>query len=132
MSVWSRIALAAVGAVMVLGAGASAQAKDVLGAACTRPAADRCAGEVCATSGALAHPGTATDPATGRKFFLDYPCDLKPGDKVVFLDMSHYTMVKNTTFNGVQLPSIATFEPTTGELKVVRRFGYEDYKSRLS
>jgi carboxynorspermidine decarboxylase len=41
-------------------------------------------------------------------------------------------MVKNTTFNGVQLPSIATFEPTTGELKVVRRFGYEDYKSRLS
>jgi carboxynorspermidine decarboxylase len=57
---------------------------------------------------------------------------LKIGDKLVFGDMAHYTMVKNTTFNGVQLPSIATFEPQTGELKVVRRFGYQDYKSRLS
>jgi carboxynorspermidine decarboxylase len=54
------------------------------------------------------------------------------GDKLVFGDMAHYTMVKNTTFNGVRLPSIATHEPTTGELRVVRRFGYEDYKSRLS
>jgi carboxynorspermidine decarboxylase len=57
---------------------------------------------------------------------------LKIGQKLVFGDMAHYTMVKNTTFNGVQLPSIATFEPQTGELKVVRRFGYQDYKSRLS
>jgi hypothetical protein len=33
----------------------------------------------------LADPGNATDPKTGRKFWLDYPCDLKPGDKVVFI-----------------------------------------------
>jgi carboxynorspermidine decarboxylase len=46
--------------------------------------------------------------------------------------MAHYTMVKNTAFNGVRLPSIATFEPSTGELRLVRQFGYEDYRSRLS
>ena len=57
---------------------------------------------------------------------------LEVGDRVVFTDMIHYTMVKNTTFNGVRLPSIATYEPRTGSLSVVRRFGYEDYRSRLS
>ena len=56
---------------------------------------------------------------------------LKIGQKLVFLDMAHYTMVKNTTFNGVRLPSIATYEPDTATTTVVRRFGYEDYKVRL-
>jgi carboxynorspermidine decarboxylase len=51
---------------------------------------------------------------------------------LVFLDMAHYTMVKNTTFNGVPLPSIALYDPATRRGRVVRRFGYEDYKSRLS
>ncbi|MGD0843334.1 MAG: carboxynorspermidine decarboxylase [Geobacteraceae bacterium] len=54
------------------------------------------------------------------------------GGRLAFLDMAHYTMVKNTTFNGIRLPSICTFEPETEELKVVRSFGYEDFKSRLS
>jgi carboxynorspermidine decarboxylase len=54
------------------------------------------------------------------------------GDRLAFLDMAHYTMVKNTTFNGIQLPHICTFEPDTEELKVVRTFRYEDFKSRLS
>lgn len=54
------------------------------------------------------------------------------GDRLIFEDMAHYTMVKNTTFNGVRLPSIANFDPQTGEVDVVRRFGYEDYASRLS
>jgi carboxynorspermidine decarboxylase len=54
------------------------------------------------------------------------------GDRLAFLDMAHYTMVKNTTFNGIQLPSICTYEPETEELKVVRSFNYEDFKSRLS
>jgi carboxyaminopropylagmatine decarboxylase len=57
---------------------------------------------------------------------------LKPGDRLAFEDMSHYTMVKTTTFNGIQHPAICTWEPDTGELKVVRRFGYEDFRSRLS
>ena len=60
-----------------------------------------------------------------------FPEPLKPGDRLVFCDMAHYTMVKNNTFNGVNLPSIA-LHTKSGELKVLRRFGYEDYKGRLS
>lgn len=56
---------------------------------------------------------------------------LKPGDRLVFLDMAHYTMVKNNTFNGVNLPSIAKYSETEG-IKVIKKFGYEDFKTRLS
>ncbi len=56
---------------------------------------------------------------------------LKPGDKLVFCDMAHYTMVKNNTFNGVNLPSIALFNEDEG-IKIIRQFGYEDFKTRLS
>ncbi len=64
----------------------------------------------------------------------DYSFDrpLKVGDKLMFTDQSHYTMVKNTTFNGVRLPSIAVADPQTKAIRIVRRFGYEDYKGRLS
>lgn len=58
--------------------------------------------------------------------------ELKPGMKIVFLDMGHYTMVKTNTFNGLQLPSIATWEPEKKELKVIKKFTYKDFKSRLS
>jgi carboxynorspermidine decarboxylase len=61
---------------------------------------------------------------------FDEPLEI--GDRLVFTDMAHYTMVKTTTFNGVRHPSIATFEPETGEVREVRRFSYEDYKRRLS
>ncbi|MCA9581953.1 MAG: carboxynorspermidine decarboxylase, partial [Myxococcales bacterium] len=57
---------------------------------------------------------------------------LQVGSKLVFLDMAHYTMVKTTTFNGVQHPSIAIHHPEDRRVEVVRRFGYEDYKNRLS
>lgn len=57
---------------------------------------------------------------------------LKRGSKLVFLDMAHYTMVKNTTFNGVGLPSIVLFESQSGNLRIIRKFGYEDYRNRLS
>jgi carboxynorspermidine decarboxylase len=57
---------------------------------------------------------------------------LKPGDRLAFEDMSHYTMVKTTTFNGIQHPHICTFEPETEELKVIRSFNYQDFKLRLS
>ena len=56
---------------------------------------------------------------------------LKPGDKLVFCDMAHYTMVKNNMFNGVNLPSIALFNEEKG-IKIVKQFGYEDFKTRLS
>ena len=63
----------------------------------------------------------------------DYSFDrpLEPGDKLIFCDMAHYTMVKNNTFNGINLPSIASFNPSGG-ITVIRRFGYEDFKTRLS
>lgn len=57
---------------------------------------------------------------------------LQIGDRLVFLDMAHYTMVKTSTFNGVRLPSIATHDPATGKIDVKRRFGYRDYRDRLS
>lgn len=63
----------------------------------------------------------------------DYSFDepLKIGDKIVFEDQIHYTMVKSTTFNGVQHPSIAIWTKEN-RLKIVREFGYEDFKNRLS
>lgn len=83
----SRLAAmaAALACVTAVGWAAGARAKTVLGAACETPAPARCEGEACVSSGALANQGTATDPQTGRAFFLDYPCDLKPGEKVVFV-----------------------------------------------
>jgi carboxynorspermidine decarboxylase len=57
---------------------------------------------------------------------------LKPGDRLAFLDMAHYTMVKISTFNGIQHPHLCTFEPETGELQVVKSFHYDDFKNRLS
>lgn len=63
----------------------------------------------------------------------DYSFDrpLRIGDKIIFNDMMHYTMVKTTFFNGVRHPSIGIWhEDDTFEL--VRKFGYEDYKNKLS
>lgn len=60
-----------------------------------------------------------------------FPTPLQPGDKLVFCDMAHYTMVKNNTFNGINLPSIALYREGSG-VHMIRRFGYEDFKSRLS
>lgn len=56
---------------------------------------------------------------------------LKRGDRLVFLDMALYSFVKNTTFNGIRLPSLALYDPEKGKVRVVREFGYADYKSRL-
>ena len=62
----------------------------------------------------------------------DYSFDkpLKIGDRVVFEDQMHYTMVKATTFNGVPLPSIV-IKDKNGNRKVVKSFGYEDFRDRL-
>jgi carboxynorspermidine decarboxylase len=50
----------------------------------------------------------------------------------MFDDMSHYTMVKTSTFNGIGLPSLALWNSDTDEVKVVKQFGYQDFKQRLS
>lgn len=62
----------------------------------------------------------------------DYSFDepLKVGDRLVFMDMAHYTMVKNNTFNGVNLPSIASYNDEEG-IRIHRTFDYKDYISRL-
>ena len=63
----------------------------------------------------------------------DWAFDEQPGvgSRIVFEDMIHYTMVKTTMFNGVSHPSIA-LRSVDGGVRVVRRFGYEDYKNRMS
>jgi carboxynorspermidine decarboxylase len=60
-----------------------------------------------------------------------FPKPLAPGAKLVFMDMAHYTMVKNNTFNGVRLPSIAV-QDRHQNIRIIREFGYEDYRNRLS
>jgi carboxynorspermidine decarboxylase len=64
----------------------------------------------------------------------DYSFDqpLHIGQRLMFDDMSHYTMVKTTTFNGIGLPSIAIWNSITDALKIVKRFTYEDFRNRLS
>ena len=88
----------------------------------------------------------ATEPITGKPTYRiggnsclsgdvmgdwSFEKDLIPGDRIVFLDMIHYTMVKTTTFNGVHHPSIGIWTGA-GKFRLMREFGYEDYKNRLS
>jgi carboxynorspermidine decarboxylase len=88
----------------------------------------------------------ATDPVPGRPTYRmggnsclsgdfmgdwSFESELKPGDRIIFLDMIHYTMVKTTTFNGVQHPSIGIWTKE-GKFKLLKKFEYEDYKNRLS
>lgn len=64
------------------------------------------------------------------EYSFDEP--LKPGDRIVFLDMAHYTMVKTTFFNGVKHPAIVSYSSTDDTFEVIREFHYTDYKNRLS
>ena len=63
----------------------------------------------------------------------DYSFDkpLQIGDKIIFEDQIHYTFVKNTTFNGIKLPSLV-IQRKSGEIELIKEFGYEDYRDRLS
>ncbi|MFC5602297.1 carboxynorspermidine decarboxylase [Sporosarcina koreensis] len=62
-------------------------------------------------------------------YSFDHP--LTAGDRLVFCDMAHYSMVKNNTFNGMELPAIVLNTVADGP-KVIKEFGYEDFKERLS
>jgi hypothetical protein len=80
-----RMKLAVVAALGTLAAG-PALARDIGGVACTSPQPVRCDGTACSVAGGpLTDLGNATEAKTGRKFWLDYPCDLKPGEKVTFI-----------------------------------------------
>ena len=63
----------------------------------------------------------------------DYSFDkpLEIGDKLIFCDMAHYSMVKNNTFNGMKLPSISIYHEGSG-IEIIKDFSYEDFKERLS
>ncbi len=61
------------------------------------------------------------------EYSFDKP--LQVGDKLIFTDMAHYTMVKTTTFNGVNLPDIATYDGKN--YSVIKTFGYADFKARI-
>ncbi len=88
----------------------------------------------------------ASDPVKGKPtyrfggmtclsgdFIGDYSFDqpLSIGDKIIFDDMIHYTMVKTTTFNGVGLPAIGIWTEDN-MFKLIRKFGFDSYKDRLS
>jgi len=60
------------------------------------------------------------------------PVPAEPGARFAFLDQAHYSMVKTNTFNGVQLPSIYLWDSETDALELVKEFGYEDFRDRLS
>ena len=63
----------------------------------------------------------------------DYSFDreIKVGDRLIFEDMAIYSMVKNNTFNGIPLPSIYLLKQD-GSCQLIKKFGYEDFKNRLS
>jgi len=60
------------------------------------------------------------------------PAGCEAGARFAFLDQAHYSMVKTNTFNGVPLPSIWLWDSATDALECVRRFGYEEFRDRLS
>lgn len=66
------------------------------------------------------------------EYSFDAP--LAPGDRLAFTDMAIYSMVKTTTFNGLRLPAIAEWDSAApgGDVRIVRSFGYEDFRGRLS
>ena len=76
---------------------------------------------------ALGGPSCLAGDMAGE-FAFDAP--LNAGDRLVFTDMAHYTMVKTNTFNGIGLPDIYWLT-ADGRFELVRRFGYEDFKNRL-
>ena len=64
------------------------------------------------------------------EYSFDAP--LTVGQRLIFTDMAHYSMVKTTTFNGLRLPSIALWRGEENRLRLVREFGHADFKGRLS
>ena len=61
-----------------------------------------------------------------------FPARPEPGQRIAFLDQAHYSMVKTNTFNGVPLPAIALWNSETDALRLVRQFGYKEFRDRLS
>ena len=58
-----------------------------------------------------------------------FDSELKIGDHIIFEDQIHYTIVKNTTFNGIKLPDLLLLKEN-GEIKMIRELDYEEYRRR--
>ncbi|OCR87563.1 carboxynorspermidine decarboxylase [Campylobacter fetus subsp. testudinum] len=78
--------------------------------------------------GATCLAGDIVGAAAGDPIFK-FDNEIKVGDKVIFEDQIHYTIVKNSTFNGVKLPNLVMISKS-GEIKTVREFGYDEYSRR--
>ena len=63
-------------------------------------------------------------------YCLPVPCE--PGQRIAFLDQAHYSMVKTTSFNGVPLASIWLWDSEIDQLDLIKKFGYDDFRNRLS
>ena len=77
----------------------------------------------------LGGPSCLAGDVIGDYLFAGRPA---PGDRIAFLDQAHYSMVKTTTFNGVPLPAIMLWDNRDDSLTIVREFGYDDFRDRLS
>ena len=77
----------------------------------------------------LGGPSCLAGDVIGDYRFADGP---RVGQRFAFLDQAHYSMVKTTTFNGVPLPSIWLWDSESDSLECIKRFGYEDFRDRLS
>ena len=77
----------------------------------------------------LGGPSCLAGDVIGVYGFDDVP---NPGQRLAFLDQAHYSMVKTTTFNGVQLPGLALWNSDTDALEIVKSFNFQDFEARLS
>ena len=75
----------------------------------------------------LGGPSCLSGDIIGKYKFSKIP---KPGDKLIFLDQAHYTLVKTNFFNGIPHPPVAIWDSETDELDIVKSFTYEDFENR--
>lgn len=113
--------------IAILDTSAACHMPDVLEMLYRPPLQDGYEAEEKAYTYRLAGPTCLAGDVIGDYSFAE---PLKRGDTLTFEDMAIYTMVKNNTFNGMRLPAIV-LEDKDGECRVVRQFGYEDFKMRL-
>lgn len=113
------------GPIAILDVSATAHMPDVIEAP-YRPAL---MGESGGVSVRLGGPSCLAGDVIGDYAFQNVPL---AGQRLAFLDQAHYSMVKTTTFNGIQLPSIAIWNSETDALRLVKQFDYADFEGRLS
>ena len=117
------------GPVAILDASASTHMPDVLEMPYTPEIVGAAAGKGEGYVARLGGPSCLAGDMIGTYSFTR---PLEVGQRLCFTDMAHYTMVKNNTFNGIPLPSIAIWDEESRNLEIVREFSYQDYKNRLS